>query len=41
LLYAVFGYDSQPTWLQIGVYLASLLVALGAVLVAKRVPKHG
>ena len=41
LLYAVFGYDSQPTWLQIGVYLASLLVALGAVLVAKRAPKHG
>lgn len=41
LLYAVFGYDSQPTWLQLGVYLGSLTVALGVVLVAKRIPNNG
>ena len=36
LLYAVFGYDSQPSWLQLQVYVISLVLALGVMLYARR-----
>ncbi len=40
LLYAVLGYDSQPSGLQLGVYLVSFSIAYGTVWLAKRSTTH-
>lgn len=40
LLYAVFGYDSQPSWVQLGVYAASLTLALSLMYSARRLAVH-
>ncbi|WP_438985105.1 FTR1 family protein [Aequoribacter sp.] len=36
MLYAVFGYDSQPSWVQLGVYAASLTLAFSLMYSARR-----
>jgi high-affinity iron transporter len=38
LLYALVGYESTPTALQLGIYLAAVLIILGAALLAARWP---
>lgn len=40
LLYAIFGYDSQPSWVQLGIYVASLLLAFTLMYAAKKVAVH-
>ena len=39
LIYAVFGYDSEPTWLQMGLYLTCLALALALLFNARKI--HG
>jgi high-affinity iron transporter len=41
LLYAVFGYDSQPSWLQFGLYLTCVVLAFGVMSYARRSATHG
>ena len=36
LLYAVFGYESTPSYLQLALYLASLGLMLAVILLARR-----